>query len=450
MSRGDLRGGAGVVAASSANATTLAGVTPTAAGLALLGDADAAAQRVSLGLVIGTNVPSLNGSAKVVEDPANATVTPTASKIPIADGSGKLDSWISSASTSTAGVVQLATSGEAAAGKAVTGTDARLSDTRTPSAHATSHAPGGSDALALLPLLLVAYFGSGRDGALVFDGSSSVTIAGVSHAPSGGVYTLTRGVEASAITMSGCTIAAAGFPIRCSGTWTCTGTNVIHDDGNAASGSTAGSFLGNTGNPLARTSTSGGNGAVGLNNGSAGSNYSNTGSGGAGGTGGNSPSRSGGSGGTSTTSQLSQSWYGHEATVMGVGYRNNSGTLQLLGLECGAGGGGGASELAGIAGGGGGGGGLVAVWCYNLVISSGTLTFRARGGAGANAGAGNAGGGGGGGGGMVQVITYTYTGSPTLSAAGGAKGLKAGTGSDGNDGNAGHTRLAGNGTLTET
>ena len=36
---------------------------------------------------------SLNGSTKVVEDPANATATPTASKIPIADASGNLDGW---------------------------------------------------------------------------------------------------------------------------------------------------------------------------------------------------------------------------------------------------------------------------------------------------------------------------------------------------------------------
>ena len=47
MARGDLRGGAGVVGSS--NATTLGGVTPTAAGLALLDDADAAAQRATLG-----------------------------------------------------------------------------------------------------------------------------------------------------------------------------------------------------------------------------------------------------------------------------------------------------------------------------------------------------------------------------------------------------------------
>jgi hypothetical protein len=52
-----------------------------------------------------SGVASLNGSTKVVEDPANATVTPTASKIPISDGSGKLDGWISSASGSTPGLL---------------------------------------------------------------------------------------------------------------------------------------------------------------------------------------------------------------------------------------------------------------------------------------------------------------------------------------------------------
>ena len=36
----------------------------------------------------------LDASQKVIKDPANATATPTASKIPIADGSGKLDGWI--------------------------------------------------------------------------------------------------------------------------------------------------------------------------------------------------------------------------------------------------------------------------------------------------------------------------------------------------------------------
>jgi hypothetical protein len=45
---------------------------------------------------------SLDTSTLVVQNPANATATPTASKIPIADGSGKLDGWIQSYLLSTA------------------------------------------------------------------------------------------------------------------------------------------------------------------------------------------------------------------------------------------------------------------------------------------------------------------------------------------------------------
>lgn len=42
-----------------------------------------------------SGLASLNGSSLVVQNPANATATPTASKIPISDGSGKLDGWVS-------------------------------------------------------------------------------------------------------------------------------------------------------------------------------------------------------------------------------------------------------------------------------------------------------------------------------------------------------------------
>ncbi len=44
---------------------------------------------------IASGYASLNGSSLVVENPANATATPTASKIAIADTAGSLNSWVS-------------------------------------------------------------------------------------------------------------------------------------------------------------------------------------------------------------------------------------------------------------------------------------------------------------------------------------------------------------------
>lgn len=69
-----------------------------------------------------SGVATLNGSTLVVQNPANATATPTASKIVIADGSGKVTTWVSnmvgdSGSGGTAGLVPAPGSGDAAAGK---------------------------------------------------------------------------------------------------------------------------------------------------------------------------------------------------------------------------------------------------------------------------------------------------------------------------------------------
>jgi hypothetical protein len=63
-----------------------------------------------------SGLASLNGSTLVVENPANATATPTASKIVIADGSGKVDGWVTTATTSASGISELATSGEVTTG----------------------------------------------------------------------------------------------------------------------------------------------------------------------------------------------------------------------------------------------------------------------------------------------------------------------------------------------
>ena len=71
-----------------------------------------------------SGVASLNASTLVVENPANATATPTASKIVIADAGGKVDSWITAASDIAAGKVELATIAETN-----TGTDAARSVT---------------------------------------------------------------------------------------------------------------------------------------------------------------------------------------------------------------------------------------------------------------------------------------------------------------------------------
>ena len=55
---------------------------------------------------------SLDASQKVVQDPVNATPTPTPNKIVVADWSGKADGWISNASDTVAGKVELATIAE--------------------------------------------------------------------------------------------------------------------------------------------------------------------------------------------------------------------------------------------------------------------------------------------------------------------------------------------------
>lgn len=104
MPRGDLRGEAGVV--TSPNATTLAGVTPTAAGLALLDDATALAQRATLAAQGGTwrttssATDTLVGGDGVVEFTVSCTIT-----LPSAAESGVFVGKTITLIAATAGIV---------------------------------------------------------------------------------------------------------------------------------------------------------------------------------------------------------------------------------------------------------------------------------------------------------------------------------------------------------
>ncbi len=63
---------------------------------------DLAAKEATANKAAASGYASLDAGSKVVQDPTNATATPTASKIPIADGVGTLDSWITPGGSSEA------------------------------------------------------------------------------------------------------------------------------------------------------------------------------------------------------------------------------------------------------------------------------------------------------------------------------------------------------------
>jgi hypothetical protein len=146
--------------------TDLAGKVPTARQVAtsggLQGGGDLTADR-TLSPVYGTAVSTVcQGNDGRLSDSRSptihasthknggtdevATATPGAAAIPKADSSGKLDSWVTAdAAAATSSLRKLGTS----ATSACAGNDSRLSDSRTPSAHASTHAAAGSDAVTL-------------------------------------------------------------------------------------------------------------------------------------------------------------------------------------------------------------------------------------------------------------------------------------------------------------
>lgn len=153
-----------------------------------------------------SGVASLDGSSKVVQDPANATAIPTASKIAIADLSGKLDGWVTSGAV--AGTPSLRTLGTGAT-DACAGNDGRLSDPRSPTAHALSHTTGAdqiSDATALAHGLMSAAAMSKLDG--ITAGAAVASVSGSAPITSSGGTTPSIGISAATAGAAGSMSAA--------------------------------------------------------------------------------------------------------------------------------------------------------------------------------------------------------------------------------------------------
>lgn len=289
-------------------------------------------------------------------------------------------------------------------------------------------------------------FGTGTDGAAVFDGSTAVS----GFTRSGSVYTATRSASFTNVTSGpGVTIdmtggaANAGWDLWCNGTWTVTsGTTTVKYDGNAGAANVGGAGL--SANVFGGTSAAGSSGIQ--NAGQAGAAANAWGSrwkGGAGGAGGASATNAGAAGGTVTSTYSDATgdvltW--HQARLGAIRY-NTTGIVH--GGGGGASGGGTTGVAAGGGGGGGGGCGTVGI---RQLAATGTLAVTANGGAGGAgvvAGGSNAGGGGGGGGGTLAV---GYGGSATpgnlsVTANGGAGGAAQGTGTNGTAGSAGTAKV---------
>lgn len=297
-------------------------------------------------------------------------------------------------------------------------------------------------------------FGNGAQGSVVFDGSSVV----LGLTPSGNVYTLTSCILVENMTVdNGVAVVTAGFRIFVSGTLTCNGT--IHNNGQNASGQTAGAVThgtaffgsgtqggnggavstGNGGTSTTRipsvewsvlSAVAGGDGTGVLANGTPGGKGQGGGGGGAG------ISNNGGIGGALSSGVVTVGAAWPNALLRGV---TDTGLTEKWSYASGGGGGAG----AGAAGGGGGGGAGMCCVCARYLTGTGTIS--ANGGAGAQGPTTGAGGGGGGGGGVALVFYGNRTGSLTITANGGTPG--SGHATPGPNGLGGSGGAGGNGSV---
>jgi hypothetical protein len=284
-----------------------------------------------------------------------------------------------------------------------------------------------------VPVWMQVMYGTGIDGDVTLDGVSTPSWA----TRSGSTYTLTRDVDARVLTFTGVgtTLKPGDFRLRC---WKGVGEidHFINDNGNDASGTTAGAALTATGT-LRRGATAG---AVGKSSAGTGTNAGNNTAVGYAARGGAGGAVGGTAGGTSGTvaSVAATSGIATNGVYMLTGWLGTASGPTAQALGGGSGGGGGAVGASGTSGAGGGGGGRCLVWMLECDFAG---TISADGGAGSNASAGDAGGGGGGGGGEAVLYTEALVRTPTVRANGGTGGAGFGTGSSGVAGTAGRALI---------
>lgn len=324
-----------------------------------------------------------------------------------------------------------------------------------------------SGTLAPAQLAALEFWGSGLDGTVVLDGTTTIlgmvpvaigTTTNATFSPATTVYPMVRDMNFANLTInSGVALGTNGSRVFVTGTLTNNG--VMGNPGAGTNGSTAGGSRGaatgmccatgaggngsTTGTASAGGRGCGGNavpplwpagvalGTTAIN--TNGANGTTTGRGGAGGGG-----VTGGGGGTGGWNLQTITLGSADLFTLIACTPHNSNSQ--YGLGSGGGGGGGSTGLTG--GGGGGAGGWVHAIARNI---AGTGVFTAIGAPG-GIGTAGAGGGGGGGGGLIFRAYNHLSGSTTTAVTGGAGGVNTKTGGTGGDGILVDMNMSGDGT----